>query len=178
MTKTNERAQEIKNLRTQIKERLAELKIAADKIKTEADFLKDQDTKLRAAAKTERDAEKVRKKQARDKKKADREAKAKAKAEKPKGRQSKTRAKKEAPKTDKQKGEESLVHQVASELMKDYGLHADSTVKEIRDIRRAYAKKYHPDIVGGDGKRMQIANVMLDGAEKTAKWKEQRAEAA
>lgn len=175
MTNTSEKMQEIKTLRAQIKERLAQ-------IKKEAAFLKDQEAKLKEAAKAEREAIKTRAAEAKAKKAAEKERKAREKAEKARtGRRGYTRQeqpKQEAPKSDKRREEDSLAASVAAELMKDFGLNPNSTVKEIQNIRRAYAKKYHPDIVGGDGKRMQIANQMLDGAEKTAKWKAQRAEAA
>ena len=182
MTKTSERMNEIKGLQAQVKARMEELKDIMAKAKAESAFLKDQDAKLKAAAKAEKEAIKKRAEEAKAAKKAKKEQEAKEKAEakanKTRGRRSKAKTKTEAPKTDKQKDEESLAQSVARELMEVYGLNSENTVKEIRDIRRAYAKKYHPDIVGGNGLRMQIANTMLDGAEKTAKWKAQRAEAA
>jgi hypothetical protein len=182
MTKTSERMNEIKGLRAQVKARQQELKDLIAKAKAEANFLKEQETKLKAAEKAEREAIKKRAEEARAAKKAKKEQEAKEKAEakanRTRGKRSKAKPRQDAPKSEKQKQEEGLAQTVARELMEEYGLNSNSTVKEIRDIRRAYAKKYHPDIVGGNGLRMQIANTMLDGAEKTAKWKAQRAEAA
>jgi hypothetical protein len=171
---TNE-INEVAETRTvdEMKARQAEIKARAEAIKDEAAKLRKEKAEL--AVEYSKLVQNIKTKRAEEKEKAPAKVK---KAPVVKEKKAKVEAKPRAPRKPAAKAEENSPSQsVAHELVALYGLTPQSTVDEIRAIRREYAKVYDAEFVGGDNTRMDIARKILSVAQMTATWNAQKAAA-